>query len=177
MTSPLAIGWERWTRWPTPSAARRSTSSSRTTSLSQNEIQSYKIRKPIIVDGLIGVPYRGVSRLVVLPSVVENVLKSLHDGQNHLGIRKTVELVASRYWWPNRDDYIRKYVKTCRTCRLVKPQRGHALTPLSCTYSWSSEYRLGTGHNCHRNRCERFRQEVRNHRRRSSLSISMGRRR
>ena len=87
----------------------------------QDELESYDIRKPVTVDGLIGVRYRGVSRLAVPPSVVPYVLKSLHDAQNHPGTRKTIELVASRYWWPHRDDVIRKYVKTCRTCQLVKP--------------------------------------------------------
>ena len=87
----------------------------------QDELKSYDIRKPIVIDGIIGVRYRGVSRFAVPPSVIPHVLKSIHDGQNHPGTRKTLELIASRYWWPNRDDEVRTYVKTCRTCQLVKP--------------------------------------------------------
>ena len=70
---------------------------------------------------MIGVRYRGIDRIAVPPSAKQDILVTIHDRMNHPGYHKTLELIAARYWWPNRDHDVRFHVKTLRTCQLIKP--------------------------------------------------------
>ena len=69
-----------------------------------------------LVDGL---PYH--QGKVYVPDdagIKAQVLALYHDSlmAGHLGQQGTLELVAQLYWWPGMMDYIREYVKGCRTC-------------------------------------------------------------
>ena len=38
----------------------------------------------------------------------------------HIGINKTVECIASRYYWPDINGAICKYINTCLVCQIAK---------------------------------------------------------
>ena len=38
----------------------------------------------------------------------------------HVGINKTVERISSRYYWPDINGGVRKYVNTCLVCQIGK---------------------------------------------------------
>ena len=38
----------------------------------------------------------------------------------HIGIKKTVERISSRYYWPDINGAVRKYVNTCLVCQIAK---------------------------------------------------------
>ena len=38
----------------------------------------------------------------------------------HIGINKTVERISSRYYWPDINGAVRKYVITCLVCQIAK---------------------------------------------------------
>ena len=38
----------------------------------------------------------------------------------HIGINKTVEHIASRYYWPDINGLVHKYVNTCLVCQIAK---------------------------------------------------------
>ena len=38
----------------------------------------------------------------------------------HVGINKTVECIASRYYWPDINEAVCKYVNTCLVCQIAK---------------------------------------------------------
>ena len=56
----------------------------------------------------------------------------------HFGQRKTLELVTRDFYWPNMDETINEYVKTCDACQQNKSRR-HAkyglLEPLVVPYA------------------------------------------
>ena len=87
----------------------------------QPEIGVYNLKKAKIVDGLTVVHYHGRDRIVVPPSLVNQVLHHFHENQNHPGTQKTIQMVGAHYWWPHRDSTIIKHVKSCHTCQTNKP--------------------------------------------------------
>ena len=38
----------------------------------------------------------------------------------HIGINKTVERISSRFFWPDINGAVRKYVNTCLVCQIAK---------------------------------------------------------
>ena len=63
---------------------------------------------------------------IVLPSYKRaQVLEQCHDdpASAHLGINKTYLKVQADYFWPKMLPDIVKYVRTCKTCQLTKPEQ------------------------------------------------------
>lgn len=52
----------------------------------------------------------------------ERVLKENHDSATagHLGVRKTGDRIANRYFWPGMFRDIKKYVSQCESCQKYK---------------------------------------------------------
>lgn len=73
-----------------------------------------------------------VQQLVLPQCLQERVLRSLHDGHGHQGVERMLQLVRSRYYWPNMCSDIEKWCKTCERCVLSK-----ALQPKVKTYMGS----------------------------------------
>ena len=74
----------------------------------------------------------------------KEILESEHDHPTagHFGQRKTLELVTRNFYWPNMEEVIKEYVRTCNTCQRNKSRR-HAryglLEPLEVPYApWKS---------------------------------------
>ena len=66
---------------------------------------------------------------VVVPSSLRNtILEHLHDKGGHLGVRKTTEKLAERYFWPAYTADVEKWVKECQACqrRNSPPQKVRA---------------------------------------------------
>ena len=66
---------------------------------------------------------------VVVPSSLRNtILEHLHDKGGHLGVCKTTEKLAERYFWPAYTADVEKWVKECQACqrRNSPPQKVRA---------------------------------------------------
>uniref|UniRef100_A0A8C6SV87 Gypsy retrotransposon integrase-like protein 1 n=1 Tax=Neogobius melanostomus TaxID=47308 RepID=A0A8C6SV87_9GOBI len=72
---------------------------------------------------------REVQQLVLPQCLQERVLRSLHDEHGHQGVERTVQLVRSRYYWPNMYNDVEKWCRNCERCVLSK-----ALQPKVKTY-------------------------------------------
>ena len=48
----------------------------------------------------------------------------------HLGIAKTLEMVKRQFWWPNMNNDISEYIKSCQSCQLNKVDRRLNRPPL-----------------------------------------------
>jgi hypothetical protein len=55
-------------------------------------------------------------------NIVHELLYSFHDDMmsGHLGINKTKAKIKERYFWPNMDNIIELYVKSCLDCQTKK---------------------------------------------------------
>ena len=63
-----------------------------------------------------------------------------HDSRvaGHFGRDKTLELMKRNYYWPNMEDWVRNYVRTCDTCQRIKTGRHGKygkLKPLEVPYA------------------------------------------
>lgn len=52
------------------------------------------------------------------------ILQELHDcpSAGHLGVTKTLQRVANRFWWPHMTRAVRHYVTSCPSCQCNKPR-------------------------------------------------------
>eukprot|EP01053_Blabericola_migrator_P005245 Blabericola_migrator_1__5244@NODE_2699_length_2446_cov_19_828079_g1687_i0_p1_GENE_NODE_2699_length_2446_cov_19_828079_g1687_i0NODE_2699_length_2446_cov_19_828079_g1687_i0_p1_ORF_typecomplete_len551_score39_10RT_RNaseH_2/PF17919_1/1_2e32RT_RNaseH_2/PF17919_1/6_9e03RT_RNaseH/PF17917_1/8_5e32rve/PF00665_26/2_6e02rve/PF00665_26/1_8e22Integrase_H2C2/PF17921_1/2_4e17Integrase_H2C2/PF17921_1/1_3e04zfH2C2/PF09337_10/2_7e08DDE_2/PF02914_15/0_0043_NODE_2699_length_2446_cov_19_828079_g1687_i03421994 len=49
------------------------------------------------------------------------MLEMTHTRHNqHYGIRKTLEILLQRYWWPNIRQHTKEFIASCRTCQQAK---------------------------------------------------------
>ena len=48
-----------------------------------------------------------------------------HDGKiaGHMGIFKTMERIARKYWWPGMREDVTKWIKECATCKSLRKRR------------------------------------------------------
>lgn len=91
---------------------------------------------PGLAKGIDGI-YRLHDRIAV-PTDMDlrrDILRELHDcpSAGHLGITKTLQRVACRFWWPHMGRSVRAYVLGCASCQLNKPSNqspGGLLQPL-----------------------------------------------
>jgi hypothetical protein len=80
-----------------------------------------------------------------------NLIRYLHRGglDGHFGVDKTKELMDERYFWPNINKYVKRFVECCRICQLAKgrSQNTRLYTPLLVPEkSWediSMDFNLG----------------------------------
>ena len=69
-------------------------------------------------------------------SLRAKILYECHDVpmSGHLGTAKTTELIARYFYWPNMQEDIKRYIRTCSACQRNKPSHevpGGLLQPLS----------------------------------------------
>ena len=102
-------------------------------SASENNGVEADLRKPrfVLKDGILFRQSRPVNspaqeeeilEQVVVPKVFqEEILREAHEGMTggHLGIRKTLRKVSSRFYWNGLKKTVSKYVKTCPTCQII----------------------------------------------------------
>jgi len=69
-----------------------------------------------LVDGLV---YRKIEhslRFVISENMVHCILRIYHDDMAHCGPRKTLEGIASHYWFPHMRKRVQEYIDNCVTC-------------------------------------------------------------
>src|SRR5437588_6061401 len=76
--------------------------------------------------------------------IKREILESEHDHPTagHFGQKKTLEIISRNFYWPNMEETINEYVRTCDACQRNKSRR-HAkyglLQPLDVPYApWKS---------------------------------------
>ena len=88
------------------------------------EVQEGVVRRYWLEDGLI----HSKGNMLFVPKVGglrRELLKETHDTQwaGHPGRERMYALLSHFYYWPNMEDEIEAYVKTCGICQLDKPKR------------------------------------------------------
>uniref|UniRef100_A0A6G1SFF7 RNA-directed DNA polymerase n=1 Tax=Aceria tosichella TaxID=561515 RepID=A0A6G1SFF7_9ACAR len=65
---------------------------------------------------------KNIYLLVIPESMKKFVLQQAHDAPSsgHFGIKRTIETLRSRFYWPTLDQDVKQYVKTCDKCQLKK---------------------------------------------------------
>ncbi|UYV80156.1 hypothetical protein LAZ67_18001842, partial [Cordylochernes scorpioides] len=86
-------------------------------------------------DGVVMIKQRGVFKAVVPNSLTKKILEEYHDSLSHPSITKTCKLITQCYWWKGITTDIKNYVRSCKSCQLVKvrhePTLGEMITPTS----------------------------------------------
>jgi len=67
--------------------------------------------------------------LVVPHKFPHELLNSVHSSA-HQGIRKCTQRLQCHYFWPKQKQTVVHYVKCCKTCQMVKPQKVAERVPL-----------------------------------------------
>ncbi|UYV68405.1 hypothetical protein LAZ67_5004222 [Cordylochernes scorpioides] len=73
---------------------------------------------------LMTITRRGVTKIIVPPSLRGTLLQRAHRDFNHPGISQMTRLIAAQYYWDGMTNDIRAHVRTCSVCQLVKPPKG-----------------------------------------------------
>ncbi|UYV63235.1 hypothetical protein LAZ67_2003507, partial [Cordylochernes scorpioides] len=73
---------------------------------------------------LMTITRRGVTIILVPPSLRGTLLQRAHRDFNHPGISQMTRLIAAQYYWDGMTNDIRTHVRTCSVCQLVKPPKG-----------------------------------------------------
>jgi len=67
--------------------------------------------------------YHGRVAVPTVKSVRQRIIAECHDcpSAGHLGISKTLQRVARRFWWPHMGRSVQSYVTACASCQRNKP--------------------------------------------------------
>ncbi|UYV66054.1 hypothetical protein LAZ67_3006298, partial [Cordylochernes scorpioides] len=74
--------------------------------------------------GLTTVTRRGVSKIVVPPSLRLTILREAHQKFNHPGISQLTRIISAQYFWSGMSIDIRAFVKNCNICQMSKTPKG-----------------------------------------------------
>ena len=61
------------------------------------------------------------TQLVVPPSLRNVVLRQVHDPLGHLGVKKTLGYVKTRFYWPGYEQAVESWIKQCDQCQRRNP--------------------------------------------------------
>ncbi|UYV68894.1 hypothetical protein LAZ67_6001509 [Cordylochernes scorpioides] len=76
------------------------------------------------ISGLTTVTRRGVSKIVVPPSLRPTILREDHQKFNHPGISQLTRIISAQYFWSGMSIDIRAFVKNCNICQMSKTPKG-----------------------------------------------------
>ncbi|UYV75008.1 hypothetical protein LAZ67_12002074 [Cordylochernes scorpioides] len=74
--------------------------------------------------GLTTVTRRGVSKIVVPPSLRPTILRVDHQKFNHPGISQLTRIISTQYFWSGMSIDIHAFVKNCNICQMSKTPKG-----------------------------------------------------
>ncbi|UYV63839.1 K02A2.6-like [Cordylochernes scorpioides] len=74
--------------------------------------------------GLTTITRRGVSKIVVPPSLRPTILREAHQKFNHQGISQLTRIISAQYFWSGMSIDIRALVKNCNICQMSKTPKG-----------------------------------------------------
>jgi transposase InsO family protein len=63
-------------------------------------------------------------RFVVVPCMLDALMKAFHDEFGHFGINKCYDLIRERYFWPEMKTSISEYISSCILCSQFKEKNG-----------------------------------------------------
>jgi site-specific DNA-cytosine methylase len=87
----------------------------------------------------------GTTKVVPAPDERVAVVKKVHEGLGHFGVKRTRRLVMLSYWWSGMEEDVVRVLKACQHCRQVQTQfiaRPSTLQPLPIEgylYRWSCD--------------------------------------
>ena len=87
----------------------------------------------------------GTSRIVPPPSDRVGIVKKVHEGLGHFGVKRTRKLVLLSYWWAGMEDDVVRVLRACPHCRqvnthLISHQPSlHPLPVEGYMYRWSCD--------------------------------------
>lgn len=64
------------------------------------------------------------NRILIPKDVRWRVVKLQHDDNGHPGLKRTLESIQRKYWFPQMKEFVTKYVKSCIPCLSVKKPTG-----------------------------------------------------
>ena len=69
---------------------------------------------------------------VVPVNVRKDILDKCHNSifNGHLGSTKTISRAKERFYWPNMDDEIVRFIQECEACQKIKPPRNYNVSEL-----------------------------------------------
>ena len=72
----------------------------------------------------------------VLPNTFHRrTMLALHDDYGHLGMKKNLELLQERFFWPKMVEDVRNHIRTFEQCTKFKQPPGRErMKPIQCTY-------------------------------------------
>jgi len=73
-----------------------------------------------------GLLYKGEALYIPQDHTLRNeLLRIYHDDPlaGHFGVDKTIALLTRKYFWPNMDQEVTQYVKSCAICQKIKARR------------------------------------------------------
>ena len=94
------------------------------------------LRKCFIKDDIICHEFKEVTtqlthtQLVVPASLTDVVLREVHDHLGHLGVKKTLGYVKTRFYWPGYEQTVESWVKQCDKCQRRNPPQPNPPAPL-----------------------------------------------
>ena len=74
----------------------------------------------------VDMPDRTTTQIVIPKSLVNEVLKSIHDAKAHPGRDETLRQVRLKYFWKSMNKDVSEHVKSCHNCAVYK---GHTKCP------------------------------------------------
>jgi len=60
---------------------------------------------------------------VTNPLQQKEILKKYHENSNHKGITENLKEIQTRYYWPNLQNHLNKFINECRICLEAKNER------------------------------------------------------
>lgn len=83
-----------------------------------------------IQDGIKKIKRKGITKVIVPPSLVPQILKSYHDDVSHPGQNTTLNSTSKLFYWKTLTQDVHEFVKSCHICQLVKPSLHPPFGPL-----------------------------------------------
>lgn len=62
-------------------------------------------------------------KTIIPPESLRPLIAKEHHAQGHQGIKKTIQLLRRRYWWPGHSTAVEEMVKGCPACQFITPSR------------------------------------------------------
>ncbi|UYV70240.1 hypothetical protein LAZ67_7002261 [Cordylochernes scorpioides] len=75
-------------------------------------------------EGLHTLTRKGVTKVIVPPSLQHTLINKVHVEYNHPGVSQMTRIISTQYTWRGMTHSIAKYVKSCPTCQLIKRPKG-----------------------------------------------------
>ena len=87
----------------------------------------------IILNETLYLRTKGIDKLVVPLRLKEELVKKVHNNLGHIGIRKTIDFLKSKYYWPKLEECVVQILNNCSNCMHTKDKNSKERAPLQST--------------------------------------------